>query len=68
MTDKQPLDRMRSDRWQIIGISVGIILTLPFIADVDGVLRYVYLGLGGAIGALAGLVLRKLVALRKPKA
>lgn len=63
---ESPADRSRSNRWQIIGIYLGILTTFALIAEVDGIWRYIYLLGGGAIGALLGRIAAKLCAARKP--
>src|SRR6218665_727409 len=59
-TDPLSPERMRANRWPVIGISVGVLVTLLFIPDGLGFWRYVLLLLGGAMGGVGGRIAYKL--------
>lgn len=63
-----PGAKARSNRWQIIGLSLGVLTTFAAITEVDGVWRYVYLLLGGAVGALLGRIAARLIGPKPPSA
>jgi hypothetical protein len=68
MTDnRDPVERMRRNRPIVIGISLGVLTTFLLMPEVEGILRYAYLLVGGAIGAgLGWLVVQILERRSKP--
>jgi hypothetical protein len=60
MSTPDPLESMRRNRPLVIGISVGIITTLAILPEtVQAPWRYVWLLLGGAVGAGLGWLVRR---------
>jgi hypothetical protein len=60
MSQPDPLESMRRNRPLIIGISIGVLTTFALMPDgVQFPWRYIYLMVGGAVGAGLGWLVRR---------
>ncbi len=60
MSERDPLESMRRNRPLVIGISLGVLTTFALLPEaVDFPWRYVYLLLGGGVGAGLGWLVRR---------